>query len=435
MVASCQLPSIPLELAPDRLSLALESESASLYCHEMLKRGLVAPYCENPSGPYTPHSYLLVDIGGGTVDISAHEINPSENSSPVLMELHPAFGNDCGGTKVNKEFKKFLEKLVSDVEFSKFLNSCDKEVNIRNRCELNHLINVVFEEQKQMFGRLPRERRREVVFRLPISMLEIYKEDILDGIETVAASHVKLIRQNLRISAEKMEEFFEPVVSGTISCIQRVIDDLDGIIDVIYLVGGFGGCPYIYWRVIDEFGISYKCIVPPNPEYAVVEGSVLFRADPSVIKSRKADATYGKSVIRPFNSRIHDDSRKFYDDDKVLFCDDLFQVIVEVGEVVHPQHVYTCTSVPSHNFQRNMCVEIFRSPCKAADVWYVSGERSGGSEKIGEVVVDFPEQKKSKSREVEFFFDFSHTEIQVTAYDKLSRLEFKAVIDFLSKQS
>ncbi len=73
-VASHQVPRTPSEPEPDRLSLALEPESASLYCQEMLKRGLVAPYCDNPSGPYTPHSYLLVDIGGGTVDISAHKV-------------------------------------------------------------------------------------------------------------------------------------------------------------------------------------------------------------------------------------------------------------------------------------------------------------------------------------------------------------------------
>lgn len=422
-----------MEVASDRLSLALEPESASIYCHEMLKRGLVAPYCDNPSGPYSPHTYLLVDIGGGTVDISSHKIiHCKGNNSPVMEELLPAVGNDCGGTKVNRQFVAFLERLVSDLEFSKFVNTYDMEANIRNRCELNHLVNVVFEEQKQIFGRLPKEKRREVVLRLPISMLEIYKEDLVDGIETVAPSHVKLVRQNLRISPTKMESFFEPVVSGTLSCIKSTIDELGGSVDVIYLVGGFGGCPYLYWKLMDEFGISYKCIVPPNPEYAVVEGSVLFRADPSVIHSRRADATYGKSVIRPFNSKTHDESHKFYDEDKVALCDDLFQVIVEIGDVISPDTVYTCTSKPSQNSQTNMCIELFRSLCKANEIWYVSGQRSGQAEKIGEIVIDFIRRERGKSREVEFLFDFSHTEIQVTAYDKLSGVEIKSVVDFLS---
>lgn len=49
-----------------------------------------------------------------------------------------------------------------------------------------------------------------------------------------------------------------------------------------------------------------------------------------------------------------------------------------------------------------------------------------------ELVVDFIDKGKNKSREVEFIFDFSHTEIQVTAYDKLSGYEIKTVVDFLS---
>lgn len=432
-MASKTLPSVPTEVAPDQLSLALEPESASLYCHEMLKRGLVAPYCENPSGPYTPHSYLLVDIGGGTVDISAHKIvDCNGNNCPIVEELHPAVGNDCGGTRVNQQFVKFLEKLVGDMRFSKFLETSDVEVNIRNKCEFNDLVNVVFEEQKQVFGRLPVERRKEIVIRLPVSMLEIYKEDILNNITTIAPSHVKLLRQSLRISAEKVEQFFDPVVSGMLSCVKEVIHNLGGRIDVIYLVGGFGGCPYIYSKVLDEFGISYKCIVPPNPEYAVVEGAVLFYADPTVIQSRRADATYGKSVVRPFDNKIHDRSHRFYDDDNKPFCNDLFQVIVEVGEIIRSKCVYTCTSQPSQNFQRNMCLEIFRSPHKAEKVWYVSGYGSGEVEKIGELVVVFTEQEKDKSREVDFIFDFSRTEIQVTAYDRSSGYEIKTVVDFLS---
>jgi hypothetical protein len=402
----------------------------------MLKRGLVAPYCENPSGPYMPHSYLLVDVGGGTVDISAHKIvDSNENNNPVIEELHSAVGNDCGGSRVNQQFVKFLEGLVGDVGFSKYLETSDVEINIRNKCEFNHLVNVLFEEQKQVFGRLPIERRKEVVIRLPVSMLELYKEDILSNIKLVALSHVNLLRQNLRISAEKMEQLFQPVLSGLLSCIEKVIHDVGGLIDVIYLVGGFGGCPYIYNKVLNEFGISYKCIVPPNPEYAVVEGAVLFYADPTVIQSRRADATYGKSVIRPFDSKIHDKSHKFWDDDKVAFCDNLFQVIIEAGEIIHPRNVYTCTSQPSRSFQRNMCIEIFRSPCKAEEVWYVSGCGSGEVEKIGEMVIDFEEQRRDKAREVDFIFDFSQTEIQVTAYDESSGNAIKTVIDFLSQLS
>ena len=395
----------------------------------------MAQYCENLSGSYSPHTYLLVDIGGGTVDISAHKVKYNGNSSPVVEELHPPVGNSCGGTRVNREFVKFLKRLVNDLDFSSFIGSCDTETSIRNRCELNHLINVTFEEQKQTFGRLPKDRRQEIVIRLPVAMLDIYKDELTKGIQTVAPYDVKLVRQNLRISVSKMEEFFQPVIVGIISCISLVINKLGGQIDVIYLVGGFGGCPYLYWKILDEFGISYKCIVPPNPEYAVVEGAVLFHADPSVIHSRRANATYGKSVIRPFENKIHNREHLFYED-KIPFCENLFQVIIEISEVIQPGHVYMCTSVPRTYDQKNMCIELYCTPCKADEVWYVTGERSGKAVKIGEVVIDLEcdrrQQNRDKCREVDFFFDFSQTEIQVTAYERATGREVKTVIDFLS---
>ena len=407
----------------------------------MLRRGLVAPFCENPSGSYKPHSYLLVDVGGGTVDISAHTVlRYDKNGSPLVEELHPPVGNDFGGTRVNQEFKQFLERLLNDLGFSRFVETSDTEVNIRNRCELNHLINVVFEEQKQIFGRLPKGRQKEAVVRLPISMLDIYKEDLLKSIKTLVSSQVKLVRQNLRISVEQMEGFFKPVVTGILSCIHSIVDDLKEFMDVIYLVGGFGGSPYLYWLILQEFGISYKCIVPPNPEFSVVEGSVLFRADPSTIHLRRADATYGKAVIRPFDYKIHDKRHRFFDGSNTPYCDNLFKTIIEIGELVSPTHVYTCTSIPNHHSQRNMCIEIFSSPCHATDVWYVNGyEDSSHIEKIGELVIEIDEKSQSgKSRqvlqkEIDFTFDFSHTEIQVVAYERSSQKQVKVVIDFLSK--
>lgn len=139
------------EDSPDSLSLALESESAAIYCHEMLKRKLVAPHCEMPQEQQTTHTYLIVDIGGGTVDISAHKVigYVGLQKCPIVEELHPPVGNDCGGVKVNQAFVTFLERLVSDIGFSNFVETCDPESNARSKFELNQVINVAFEEQKQ----------------------------------------------------------------------------------------------------------------------------------------------------------------------------------------------------------------------------------------------------------------------------------------------
>ena len=101
-VASVLSSNKPDEAAPDKLSLALEPESAAIYCQSMSQQQLAA-YCDADK-PYTSQCYLLVDVGGGTVDITAHTV-ATQNQIKVVQ---PPTGNDCGGTKVNKQFKIFL---------------------------------------------------------------------------------------------------------------------------------------------------------------------------------------------------------------------------------------------------------------------------------------------------------------------------------------
>ena len=391
----------------------------------------MATFCENPSGCCKPHSYILLDVGGGTVDISAHKVVNYKSGHPIVEETVPCAGNDCGGTKVNGEFVKFLEALVDDIGFTRFLDTPDRCTNVRNRCEFNNLVNVIFEEQKQLFGSQPEDKRREIVVRLPNSILDIYGNDIASNVKKIGPGKVNLVRQNLRISVNQMEEFFRPVVEGLVSIVQSTLHALDGSVDVIYLVGGFGGSRYLYQHIFNEFSISYKCIVPPNPEFAVVEGAVLFRANPAAIQCRKMSSTYGKSVIRPFSPKIHDIKHRFLDDRDEYMCDNLFQTIVEVGDAVSPSHVYMCSSIPCSETQSSMYIEIFRSPLPSKDIWYVTGIQ-GELVKVGEVVIQLDEATRTGRSKVDFTFDFSHTEIQVQAYERTSNKTVKIVIDFLS---
>ena len=91
--ASALPATVPMEKDPDKLSLALEPECAAIYCQSMSKQQ-VAAYCLAQI-PYLSMCYLVVDIGGGTVDISAHRV--SSTSDQHIQVVHPPTGNDYGG--------------------------------------------------------------------------------------------------------------------------------------------------------------------------------------------------------------------------------------------------------------------------------------------------------------------------------------------------
>ncbi|XP_019853789.1 PREDICTED: heat shock 70 kDa protein 12A-like [Amphimedon queenslandica] len=76
----------PEEVNPEKLSLALEPEVAAIY----------AQHQSEVSGT-PPQRYMVVDIGGGTVDITVHD-----KSNRRISVVLPPMGNTWGGTTINE---------------------------------------------------------------------------------------------------------------------------------------------------------------------------------------------------------------------------------------------------------------------------------------------------------------------------------------------
>jgi len=425
---------IPDETAPDKLSLALESESAAIYC-QLISQQMLAPHCK-ADAPYTSKCYLLVDVGGGTVDITAHTV-ATQNQIKVVR---PATGNDCGGSKVNKQFQVFLENLVDDEGFTAFTSTGDAENDAKNRALIGELVNDKFEKQKTFFGSKVRKDSEDKQFsiRLPYEFLEIYKTALEEGIRRSGDSGVQLVTQELRVKYTKMEEFFQPVVSGILECISQVLTELGGKVETIYLVGGFGGSHYLCNEVSKRSYRQFKYVIPAGPEFTVVRGAVHFHQNPKVVHTRRVDATYGIATNTSFNARIHDIEYRWTDDDGNDKCSNIFSTIVQKGDEVDSNEVFQQTLCPIQHGQTCVRVAIYSSLEK--DVWYVTGKRPEKSRisqratihKIGELRVKMPILTGDKNRKVDFIFDFSRTEIQVKGYDRTSGTEVKVVLDFLS---
>ena len=425
------------EKDPDKLSLALEPECAAIYCQNMSKQQ-VSAYCQSEK-PYQSKCYLVVDIGGGTVDISAHKV--SSTADGHLQVVHPPTGNDCGGSRVNKEFETFLETLVNDERFSRYLQTDDPATNAKNSADFSELVNRTFEVQKIIFGNkggIGARPDSKLKIHLPYDFLEVYKDDLDNGIKQKEDTRVKLVGPDLQIEYSIMASFFQPVVKGMLECISRTLKDVKAKIDTIYLVGGFGGSRYIYTKITEQFGSNYKYITPEKPDLAVIRGTVLFRQNPDVVHARKADATYGVATNISFDPQIHDPDYKWVNDDGREKCSNIFRTVVERGDLVCTGEVFSCIFVPIKHQQTSMSIEIYSTLEK--DVWYTTGKRGRGSKvttpvkirKIGEFEVQMPVFTGDKNREVDVTFDFSHTEIQVKGYDRTSRYEVKVTLDFLS---
>lgn len=157
MRQSCFDAGIISKVESTRLILALEPEAAVASCiYDMNK---VIRLSNNAQ-------FLMIDCGGGTVDITAHSIASggfNDDSSPLsLSELAAPQGGPWGSMRVNENFKSFIALLLGPRLFDSLLQkeSALQEVlqnfeekvkkshstkRISKRLNVSSLIEAVFE--------------------------------------------------------------------------------------------------------------------------------------------------------------------------------------------------------------------------------------------------------------------------------------------------
>ncbi|KAK3086243.1 hypothetical protein FSP39_015707 [Pinctada imbricata] len=96
----------------EQLKLSLEPEAASLLCQhipiEKTETGL--------SVADVGTKYMVIDLGGGTADITVHE----KLSHGKLKEIHKASGGPWGGTAVDEGFIQLLVRIVGGPVITRF---------------------------------------------------------------------------------------------------------------------------------------------------------------------------------------------------------------------------------------------------------------------------------------------------------------------------
>ena len=418
---------------PEKLSLAHEPESAALYCLDEAEKEAR----QSGSTFQPPKCYMVLDIGGGTVDISIHKVEPSGG---VRVLIAPS-GNDWGGTKINQKFKQFLGRLVDDENFSRYSFGTNTRANpkrsSKHSADLDDLINGNFEQQKRLYGNniLPSD---EIVITLPFSFINVYGDDLQRAVTQSNNTDIDFSEDELVLPTSVVQSFFEDAVSEIKGCMMKSLEMIPtgDKVDAVFFVGGFGGCRYLYNKleraIKEDYNPSCMTYRPDDHETAVVSGAALFRQNPEVISCRVTDATYGTSCSMRFKP-YHNPAYKFYDDDRDERCNHLFAPFTLRGDVVSTSKVLVRTFIPISHYQSSMTFTIYSSRDKS--IPYVVSERGKALEnikEIGELTVRMPDMSGDKNRKVKLFFDFSHTEIQIEAYDLTSGCRAMTTVDFLT---
>ncbi|XP_023224778.1 heat shock 70 kDa protein 12A-like isoform X2 [Centruroides sculpturatus] len=424
---------------PDQLLIALEPEAASIYCRRMRMHQLVPeiPYnqrqCAN-DGTQSKEigqeltklnnkgtKYMVVDCGGGTVDITVHELLDKQGT---LRELHKATGGPYGSVGVDMEFENLLRSIFG----SDFID----QFKTKRPAGFVDLM-IAFEARKRNASPF---KANPLNISLPFSFIDYYKRckgtTVENTIKRYNHKHVKWSSQGmLRVEPPAMMQLFQPTLEHIKEHIANVLNSPDvNNINYLFLVGGFAESQILQKEVRDTFSPFVKVIIPQGVSLAILRGAVIFGLDPTIVNVRRLRMTYGVGVLNRFIHGIHP-PEKLIVKDGIEWCADIFDKFVVTDQSVGLGDVVTRSYTPAKAGQTCSVIHIYSS--ERDDVHFITDP---GVQRCGTLVLDLNDSKYLTNmphrREIQMRVTFGDTEIKVSALDLVTGKCVKADIDFLN---
>uniref|UniRef100_A0A8C9ZVA8 Heat shock protein 12B n=1 Tax=Sander lucioperca TaxID=283035 RepID=A0A8C9ZVA8_SANLU len=455
---------------PEQLLIALEPEAASIYCrklrlHQVIDLSLQPitngfdlegsrPFdssfrqareqlrrsrhsrtflVESGTGELwselqTGDRYIVADCGGGTVDLTVHQI---EQPQGTLKELYKASGGPHGAVGVDLAFEAMLCQIFGE----DFIQSFKAK---RPAAWVD--LTIAFEARKRTAAP---GRANALNISLPFSFIDYYKRHRGQSVEAaLRKSNMNIVKWSsqgmLRLTQEAMNELFQPTIVNIVKHIGA-----DGKAEVhgvrfLFLVGGFAESPMLQKAVQRALGRTCRIIIPHDVGLTILKGAVLFGLDPTVVRVRRCPLIYGVGVLNRFVEGRHPRDKLLIKDGR-QWCTDILDRFVCVDQSVALGEVVRRSYTPARLGQRKIIINIY---CSATDdITYITDP---GVRKCGTITLDLPEPLPGavggagggaggpERREIRATMQFGDTEIKVTAVDVMSNRSVRASIDFLS---
>ncbi|XP_061186870.1 heat shock 70 kDa protein 12A-like [Saccostrea echinata] len=314
-------------ISSDMLTISLEPEAAAIFVKYLPVDRKVGGEIGETFQTFSKGSkYIVVDAGGGTIDITAHEVLKNGKVKEILK----ASGGNWGGTKVDENYMDFVKSMVGETVMRKIR---------KERRSLLYEISREFEIAKRT---VKPGSTVKVNVRIPSDLSDIYESvypgkslrkvttvELLEGKST----KVSFMGDKLRLESSTVESFFASSISNILCHISTLFQTKDGKdIGTVLLVGGFAESPMLFQAIREKFS-EKRIIIPQEAAWSVLRGAVIFGHDSSLIAERKSKYTYGIAVDGIFDPQIHDEKHRILTKG-VVRCKDSFSRHVEIDETI-----------------------------------------------------------------------------------------------------
>ncbi|XP_047225665.1 heat shock 70 kDa protein 12A-like [Girardinichthys multiradiatus] len=390
----------------NNLVFALEPEAASVYCKKLPSEGFVADTrTENKLDRSPGTRYIIVDCGGGTIDITVHEVL----EGGVLKELHKASGNNLGGQTVDRKFKEFLRDTFSAELWDEYEENYPSEVR-----KIMYDFTLFKKHDDDV----------EITCPLNLGMMAQKKQNIEEYFKRVQGASWN--EGSIKITKQTLRSFFEDSLWSITRSLRGILSKRLNI-KYILLVGGFAESQILQRHITEEYNNICKVLCPFRPQEAIMKGAVEFGRNQGIVVSRKSDYTYGVGLSDWFNESIHRADKKYTNKDGD-WCMDIFGKVVEIDEDIGWNETRKQLVNPLERDQTQITLAFYRT--KKNDLMYVDEPKV---EEIGSFVVQSLDTTLGMDREIDLEIKFGFTEMTATATDKQSGSVHTVILNFMTK--
>ncbi|KAJ6228203.1 alpha kinase/elongation factor 2 kinase [Anaeramoeba flamelloides] len=376
------------ELNSERLLFALEPEAAAIHNY----------YGLQISERFTEPKCLIVDAGGGTVDITALKISKDLEMENQLEVLIAPKGGDFGANYVDREFQKFLVAFFAHDE-SFMLND-----------KLGYQSMLVEWEQIKKNVTLEFRGQAFLKHRYSIPPKLIPKNTCL---EKLIANYNKKSEYKIQICGEKnifitrehLFSFFEHSIKKLISHLHYLFKNYGQLKDCnrIVMVGGYSKSGALVGSIQEAFKDHNKVVTAAkDPGRHVIMGAVRYGFQPNIIRWRRLNCTYGLKVSQIFNKKSHkkiSDRKRKPQNSNFFLIDNIFKPFVYKNERIEHSDKFNKTCAVLIERQSKLRIDIFKTQSDLIkNKTYFLDQMELNFKRVGKVSVKYPQKNKKRAK-------------------------------------
>lgn len=360
---------------------------------------------------------MVVDAGGGTVDITVHDLVHT-GAGTGLAEATSRLGLNMGSRMIDRTFEAHLcERLGSEAVHT---------WKSRPSSSIHYLrfMNVYWENLKKGFG-----------FDDIETVCELDIPSSLDKLICPSVREQLLLEQDedgaLYMYGETVASFFDVVVPSVLRAVDEVLQRCPKEPSQIWLVGGLGSSKYLIHEIQKYLSVRNIPLTVPQYGYAaVVEGAALFAQDPTRVQARRSQLSYGIRFSRKLQEGAPDgDDHQFHQDGQ-LYCRSHFYQFVSRNQLVAVDEKVEHVFRPVVPHQQEVEVEIWGTDKDGSR--YVTDE---GMRQLGQLVVKIKDPERltdPSSYKLRAVMRFGTSEVEVEVWDEQHQEKIDTWLTFSS---